>query len=738
MRVRAITTLAALSALAIIPSSALAGPPKSKLRFSATSSAVAENAGTAHIAVTRTPRNGKTKSATNSVASVAYSASNGTAIAGTDFTAAKGRLTFPACSGSPAATDPCMRQTIDIAIADDAVIDGNKTVKLALSSPSRNSVVVNPQKATLTIADNEGPNHITFDASDYKVWELGPQAEVHVVRSGAGISGSSAVDFSTANGTATSPGDYTASSSTLSYAAGEVDKTVLVDIFDDSVVEASETFDVRLAGATGGATIDTPSAPVTILDDDTSVPAHLALDATTYSVGEGGDVTFTVNRTSSVSGPVSVDYATVAQTAGADVDFTAAADTLDFDPGDTSESFTVSSLADSLHESDETFGLTLSNAVPAGTVLDSAGATVTITDDDPLPTISSGGTTAGGGNVTVVVQLSNPSTQDVTVTYVITDAAGNQVGTGTVTIPAGSTSGQVVVPVSGSGPYTVTLSNPSGGTLDSAHSSSTSPSTGGGGGGTPAQDPTVSVTPSQGGGSGGSGSTGSNVTFDVTISAPTDHPVTVDYEIHDANGATIGTGTVTIPAGSTTVTVTVPVPAGTQGPVSVVLVHPSGATVAPGAGSAAVAVTSSTGATSNPSGMTAANLVANERLAGAAAPCKLSFKQGRVSKRTGLMKVTLKAGRACTVITGASVKATKPTKLITTRVLRALKTKRQTIRLRNGQKRTLTLRFSARGLGFIKRAAAAKRPLTLTLVVIERDVAKRVAKHTLRTKLKLG
>jgi hypothetical protein len=464
---------AALIALLAPVGSAQAASAKAKIRFSATSFAVAENGGPAAVTVTRSARNGKSKSALGSVATVGYSTSNGTAIAGNDYTAASGRLNFPACGANPAATDPCLMQTISVGITDNTVVSGNKTVKLALMSPSRTAVVVNPQKATLTIADNEGPNRVSFDASDYKVWELGPQAEIHVIRSGAGIGGNSSVDFSTTNGTATAPGDYTSTSSTLNYGPGEVDKTVLVPITDDSVVESTETFDVHLANASGGAAIDTPSAPVTILDDDVAVPPHVGFDVSASSVNEGGDVTITVNRSASVDSAVSIDYATAAQSALADVDFAAVADTLDFDPGDTSQSFTVSTVGDSLHEGDETFGVSLLNAIPGSTVIDTAATTVTITDDDAVPTISVGTPSVSGGTLTFDIVLSNPTTSPVTVAYVITDPAGNTVGTGTATIPAGSTGTTVQAPVTGEGPFTVTLSNPTGGTIDPVGGAST-------------------------------------------------------------------------------------------------------------------------------------------------------------------------------------------------------------------------------------------------------------------------
>src|SRR5205809_7420780 len=101
------------------PTAAHAASAKSKVRFSATSYAVAENAGTATISVTRSARNGKSKSATNTTVSVGFSTSNGTAVAGADYAAKSGRLTFPACGNNPAPNDPCLVQTFTVDIVDN-------------------------------------------------------------------------------------------------------------------------------------------------------------------------------------------------------------------------------------------------------------------------------------------------------------------------------------------------------------------------------------------------------------------------------------------------------------------------------------------------------------------------------------------------------------------------------------------------------------------------------------------
>lgn len=95
-------------------------------------------------------------------------------------------------------------------------------------------------------------------------------ATVTVLRKG-GAFGGVTVNYSTANGTATEPGDYTATSGTLTFDADETSKSITIPIIDDTTDEADEVFTVTLSLPGGGATVGAQATTsVTIIDNDTS------------------------------------------------------------------------------------------------------------------------------------------------------------------------------------------------------------------------------------------------------------------------------------------------------------------------------------------------------------------------------------------------------------------------------------------------------------------------------------
>ncbi|HEX3650462.1 MAG TPA: Calx-beta domain-containing protein, partial [Pseudonocardiaceae bacterium] len=76
------------------------------------------------------------------------------------------------------------------------------------------------------------------------------------------------VHYATADGTATAPADYAATSGDLTFAPGETTKAVTVPVVPDSVDEPNETFALNLSAPSAGVSIADGQGVGTIVDDD--------------------------------------------------------------------------------------------------------------------------------------------------------------------------------------------------------------------------------------------------------------------------------------------------------------------------------------------------------------------------------------------------------------------------------------------------------------------------------------
>jgi hypothetical protein len=134
---------------------------------------------------------------------------------------------------------------------------------------------------------------IQFGASFYAVGEGNQRANITVTRTGD-TSGAASVSYATIddagpqpcgtiNSTASPRCDYSPTSGTIQFAAGETSKSISVDVIDDSYAENTEIFRVSLNNPQG-AILGTPStANVTIIDND-SVNGPNPIDAANWFV----------------------------------------------------------------------------------------------------------------------------------------------------------------------------------------------------------------------------------------------------------------------------------------------------------------------------------------------------------------------------------------------------------------------------------------------------------------------
>jgi Calx-beta domain len=234
-------------------------------------------------------------------------------------------------------------------------------------------------RTNYTVTGSTAPTTATLSIAAASVTE-GGNLMFTVSRTGITTSAVS-VQYVSASGTATTGTDFTAVSGTLSFAAGEISKTISVATVNDVAVEANETLTVTLSAPSAGATLGTAVGTGTINDNDSAAPPSFALSAGA-AVAEGIASTFTVTKTGTTSSSFSVNYGTNATgTATVGSDFTAASGTLTFAAAETSKTFTVSTIDDAVQEATETIGAALSSPT-GGSTITTGSASASVTDND--------------------------------------------------------------------------------------------------------------------------------------------------------------------------------------------------------------------------------------------------------------------------------------------------------------------------------------------------------------------
>ena len=137
-------------------------------------------------------------------------------------------------------------------------------------------------------AEVPGPPLLTV--GDAEAREAADAAAVFTVTRSGSTQGAVTVDYLTANKLAIAGQDYTSTSGTLTFAAGETEKTVEVPVLrDDLHAEGRERFVLRLSNASGGRIADAKGVG-TILDEATRF-----VSAATSETGGGVTLTFTRN-----------------------------------------------------------------------------------------------------------------------------------------------------------------------------------------------------------------------------------------------------------------------------------------------------------------------------------------------------------------------------------------------------------------------------------------------------------
>jgi len=382
----------------------------------------------------------------------------GNATPGADYTAFSGSATIPAGASSA---------TIVVDVLSDEVVEPIETVTLTLTGANRASVTVGtPNSASVNITDDDTATVSIARVADGAEATTPAGGKFRVTQTKAS-STATAVAY-TVNGTAT-PGagnDYAALSGTVTIPAGATTADIDVQVFNDNIVEGTETVIVALTGiSSGNADISlataNQTAAVSITDDDTATVSIARVnDGAETAAPTNGKFRVTQMKASSADTVLSYTVGGTA-TAGAGSDYTPLSGSVTIPAGTTTADIDVSVLNDDVVEATETVIVTLggiTSSSPGVTVNESnKTATVSITDDDTA-TVSIGKVndgaeaatpTAGKFRVTQTKVSSTDTVLSYTVSGTATPGAGNDYSplSGTVTIPAGVTTADIDVPV---------------------------------------------------------------------------------------------------------------------------------------------------------------------------------------------------------------------------------------------------------------------------------------------------
>jgi hypothetical protein len=468
---------------------------------------------------------------------------SGTATSPTDYTLGT-TITIPAGNTNA---------SITLAAVSDPTDEANETVLIDITAVT-NGTENGTQQQTVTILDDDAAPTVTLSAGSPNISETGGTTTVT-----ATLSTASAQTVTVAlglTGTATIATDYTLGT-TITIPAGNTSASITLSTVGDPTDEADETMIIDITAVTNGTENGTQQQTVTILDDDAA--PTVTLSAGSPNISETGGTTTVTATLSAASSQIVTVTLGMTGTATIVTDYTLGT-TINIPAGSNSASITLATVSDPTDEADETVIVDIT-AVTNGTESGTQQQTVTILDDDAVPTVTlttgAGSISETGGTTTVTATLSAASSQIVTITLGMTGTAtivtDYTLGT-TINIPAGSNSASITL---------ATVNDPTDEADETVIIDITAVTNGTESG---TQQQTVTILDDDAGpivtlsvGSANISETGGTTTITATLSATSSQTVSITLSLSGtatiATDYTLGT-TITIPAGNTSASIT--------------------------------------------------------------------------------------------------------------------------------------------------------------------------------------
>jgi len=357
-----------------------------------------ENGGSVTLQVAR--YNGSSGTVT-----VDYATSNGTAIAGAQYTAQSGTLTF---------ADGETFKSLSIPLIDDNASGSGATTFNVTLSNATGGATIGTSTASVTIYESDPPPVVSINDIRVPEGDSGTtNATFTLTISGARLN-NIVVNWFTGAYTASPGSDYVSSSGTVTFTPSDTQKTISVPIIGDTIYEPDEMFYVYLSG---NANFSRYYALCTIVNDDPKP----TVSASNVSVAEGDSGRKTVNVTLTANQPIFgyVYYNTVNGTATAGRDYVAVSSAL-YWSGQTQQQIALQIIGDTDVEPDEQFTLHLSTDSYNNFTIPNPDVTITIVNDDQ----GLGPATQNvpkGGSAAVLFDMGNPPPSPQTLAVAVSD-----------------------------------------------------------------------------------------------------------------------------------------------------------------------------------------------------------------------------------------------------------------------------------------------------------------------------
>ena len=177
-------------------------------------------------------------------------------------------------------------------VMDDGQVEPDETIVLTLEA-NNNEQIRDGAQLILTIEDNDVPAAISFERTEYTIFEGTTGTVTLVAEPPPGIK--TQISLTTLSETTVSDEEYRLSTTIITFEPGQSTASFVVEIFDDDVVQSTRTLSLSINPVDNNATPGRVSvAVITVENDDTEISLTTPSAESSLIVTEGRDLSATL------------------------------------------------------------------------------------------------------------------------------------------------------------------------------------------------------------------------------------------------------------------------------------------------------------------------------------------------------------------------------------------------------------------------------------------------------------